>query len=155
MSRPLRTVSGVGKGKKNAMSDVFAEIVNTPGGMMLPRIVAELSSEQLKNISNGCGPESMKRKLVPDSILGVDFYPACCGHDACYHFGETEKHKRIADRCFLYNLLLAVDEHCVLNGIIEHVQRVACRSAAFEYYKFVASWGDDAFWAHKNKEQAK
>lgn len=133
------------------MSDIFAEVIKTPSGMILPRIVADLTPERLKDISNGCGPESIKTKLIPDSILGVSFYDACCGHDACYSFGEDETNKRIADRCFLYNLLVAVDAHCTAAGIIEHARRFACRSAAFNYYVAVAELGDTAFWAHKGK----
>jgi hypothetical protein len=131
------------------MSDIFSEVVKKPSGMIVPRIVADLTPAQLADICNGCGPESMKVKLIPDSILGVNFRPACDAHDACYHFGQDEWDKRIADRLFLGNLLVAIDAHCAANGILDKVQRVACRSAAFDYYKAVADWGDAAFWAHK------
>ncbi len=117
----------------------------------MPNVIASLLPEQLADLSNGCGPASMKVKLIPDSILGVDFFPACSGHDACYAFGEDEDDKRLADRIFLFNLLAAVDEHCIENGIVDRVQRVACREAAFAYYKAVADWGKSAFWAGKEK----
>ena len=131
------------------MSEVFKEIVKTPNGMVLPRIVAELTPSQLADISNGCGPASEKVKLVPDRIAGVDFYAACCGHDGCYSFGIDEEDKREADRCFLYNLLHAVDEHCAANGIVLRAERVAARRAAFDYYDAVADFGDSAFYAGK------
>ena len=44
---------------------------------------------------------------------------------------------------------LAVDEHCEKNGILEDVERGACREAAFTYYRAVADWGNAAFWADK------
>lgn len=134
------------------MSLVFAEVVRVATGMILPRIVVELTAAQLADISNGCGPASMKTKLIPDSIAGVNFFPACCGHDACYNFGVDEEDKRIADRLFLYNLLVCVDIHCAANGMIDRLQRVAARSAAFDYYKAVSDWGREAFYAGKNKQ---
>lgn len=131
------------------MSDIFKVVLRTPNGLILPKAVADLTHEQLADISNGCGPASMKVKLIPDEILGVDFKGACNGHDGCYHFGVDEEDKRVSDRLFLYNLLVAVDGHCAANGIIDRVQRVACRSAAFDYYKAVSDWGKAAFYAHK------
>jgi hypothetical protein len=117
--------------------------------MILPKVVADLTAEQLADISNGCGPESMKVKLIPDSIAGVDFNPACCGHDGCYAFGTDDEDKRIADRLLLYNLLVSVDNHCKANGIVDRAERVAARRAAYTYYDAVADWGRIAFYAHK------
>jgi hypothetical protein len=131
------------------MSEIFKDVRRRPDGMVLPKVVCDLSAEQIADISNGCGPASMKTKLVPDAILGVDFRGACNGHDCCYHFGVDEEDKRISDRLFLFNLLLAVDGHCAANGIGDKLERAACRSAAFDYYKAVADWGDSAFYAGK------
>jgi len=133
------------------MSDIFRQVVKTPSGMILPKVVADLTPEQLADISNGCGPASEMVKLVPDKILGVNFNAACCGHDGCYGFGEDDEDKRVADRLFLYNLLAAVDGHCKARGIIDRAQRVACRDAAWEYYKAVADWGRSAFYAGKTE----
>jgi len=135
------------------MSGIFAEVIVTTSGRIVPKIVFDLTPEQLAEISNGCGPASEKTKLVPDEILGVNFRDACNAHDACYEFGVDEADKRLSDRLFLFNLLVAVDAHCAANGVLEQVQRVACRSAAFDYYKAVAGWGDAAFYA--GKEQSK
>ena len=131
------------------MSKNFLDIRRRADGLVLPKVVCDLTPAQLGDISNGCGPESMKVKLIPDRILGVDFRNACNGHDGCYHFGEDEEDKRESDRLFLCNLLLAVDEHCEKNGILEDVERGACREAAFTYYRAVADWGNAAFWADK------
>jgi hypothetical protein len=131
------------------MSDIFKEVVQRTDGLVLPKAVCDLTPEQIADISNGCGPASMRMKLIPDAILRVDFRNACNGHDCCYHFGVDEEDKRISDRLFLYNLLFAVDAHCTVNGIVDKLRRVACRSAAFDYYKAVADWGDSAFYAGK------
>lgn len=131
------------------MSSIFDVMARRADGLVLPKVVADLTPEQLADISNGCGPAGQKMKLVPDEILGVDFKDACNGHDGCYAFGVDEEDKREADRCFLHNLLHAVDEHCKANGILDHLERIACRKAAFAYYLAVASWGDGAFYAGK------
>ncbi len=136
------------------MSKAFLDIRRRSDGLILPEVVCDLTAEQLADISNGCGPESMKVKLIPDRILGADFGDACNGHDGCYQFGEDEEDKRVADRLFLCNLLLAVDKHCAARGILDEVERLACREAAFEYYGAVADWGDTAFWEHKTKPAA-
>jgi hypothetical protein len=131
------------------MTDVFGEIVQGKDGLIMPKVVADLTDAQRTDLTNGCGPQSMKVKLIPDSIDGVDFFSACEIHDCCYHFGANDVDKRIADRCFLYNLLVLVDAHCAAAGVVDRVRRVAVRSVAFSYYKAVADWGQAAFFAHK------
>jgi hypothetical protein len=133
------------------MSAIFDEIIKLPSGMVLPKVVADLTPEQLADISNGCGPASVKMKLIPDSILGVNFRDACNVHDACYHFGEDESDKQFADELFLLNLVALINKHCPGSGLLDHGQRVACRSAAFDYYVAVAEFGDSAFWADKDR----
>ena len=129
------------------MSAIFDEIRRRPDGLVLPKVVANLTPAQVADLSNGCGTRKIR---VPQKILGVNFEDACNGHDCCYSFGEDEEDKRISDRLFLYNLLVLVDEHCKRNGIVDRAERVACREAAFEYYKAVADWGKWAFYAHKD-----
>lgn len=131
------------------MTDIFKEILRRKDGLVLPKAVCNLTPGQIAEISNGCGPESMKIKLIPDAIMGVDFRNACNGHDCCYHFGEDEEDKRTSDRLFLYNLLLAIDDHYAANGIDDKLLRVVSGSAAFDYYKAVSDWGDTAFYAGK------
>ena len=132
------------------MSTVFGEIIHCNDGLLRPHVLAILTPEQAADLTNGCGPASMKTKLIPDEILGINFFPSCAIHDACYHFGEDEDDKRLSDRLFLFNLLVLVDQHCLTNGIIDRAQRVAVRSAAFEYYKAVSDWGRSAFYAGKD-----
>jgi hypothetical protein len=126
---------------------MFNDIRRRSDGLVLPEVVAELTLEQVAELSNGCGTRKIR---VPQKILGVNFEPACNGHDCCYVFGEDDEDKRIADRLFLYNLLVLVDSHCKTNGIVDVADRVACREAAFDYYKAVADWGRWAFYAHKD-----
>jgi hypothetical protein len=109
-----------------------------------------LPEEMRRLLSNGCGPNSIKIDLVPDSLLGADFSIACEIHDVMYHFGLGEQDKKIADRTFLFNLLTVVDQHCIEVGILDRLERVALREAAFTYYKAVADWGRKAFWNGKD-----
>lgn len=131
-----------------AVSDIFYDVYMRDG-LIVPGILAGLSDEKLAGIVNGCGPGSQKVDLVPDSILGIDFFPACLIHDAMYHFGVDREDKGQADRMFLFNLITLVDKHCKRDGILNRMQRVACREAAFIYYKAVANWGLTAFWSGK------
>ena len=134
------------------MSLIFSEVVICNDGLMRPAVVAALTPTQAADLTNGCGPQSMKIKLIPDTVMGIDFFPACAVHDQCYSFGEDEDDKRLSDRIFLFNLLVLIDKHCAAKGIIDKVQRVAARSAAFDYFKAVSDWGRAAFYAHKGQD---
>jgi hypothetical protein len=74
-------------------------------------------------------------------------------HDLCYHFGSDEWDKRYADRLLLLNLLIAVDDHCMSDGIINRTERVILREAAFIYYRAVSDWGKGAFYSNKYKKE--
>ncbi len=132
------------------MSSVFDEVKRTPNKMLLlPKVITDLTPDQLKDISNGCGPASMKVKLIPDSILDCDFFPACCGHDATYYFGQDEWDKEEADILFLANMLREVNRQFPGDGLIERLKRKTARHAAWEYFVAVADWGKKSFWKDK------
>ena len=58
---------------------------------------------------NGCGPAGILNSIVPDEYDGIDLNPACNIHDFMYFHGETEQDRDLADRIFLFNLLVLVD----------------------------------------------
>lgn len=127
------------------MSDAFKDICTSPEGLIMPRVVAALPEDVFEANSNGCGPKSMKVKLIPDKLFGVNFYKPCSVHDNCYTLGTSTEDKNISDRCFAWNLLKEVDDHCQKHGIIEEVEYLAYREAAEAYYHAVADWGNRAF----------
>lgn len=61
------------------------------------------ASEGLKaRVCNGCGPEGIIGKLVPDTLAGADISEACNIHDWMYQEGED---KQKADLFFLANMV--------------------------------------------------
>jgi len=44
-------------------------------------------------------------KVVPETILGQSFSPACCLHDECYRLGKTWADFRQSNMLFLQNML--------------------------------------------------
>jgi hypothetical protein len=120
-------------------------------GLLAVSEIACLSEDQIKDLSNGCGPASMKIKLIPDKIFHIDFREACDLHDCCYHFGATIEDKQVSDRLFLFNLLTIVDNYC--NKFkSKFFQYMEYREAAIIYYKAVADWGESAFFEGKENK---
>lgn len=120
---------------------------------MAPEFFWDLTEEEVRKYSNGCGPQNWKIKLIPDKIGEVDFTYSCRIHDICYYYGHTEADKRMADRLLLLNMLADVDAYCAAGSIIDRMQRVLYRQAAWTYYRAVSDFGHDAFW-HGDKYQA-
>lgn len=61
------------------------------------------ASQELKNrVCNGCGPEGLIGKIVPDNLVGADISEACNIHDWMYQEGED---KLRADLYFLANMI--------------------------------------------------
>jgi hypothetical protein len=133
------------------MSEIFEQVTRRIPDLLLPKIVSDLKAEQLADICNGCGPASMKFKLIPDVLLGVSFRTACNGHDAMYHFGVDESDKEESDILFLGNMLRAVNRHYPGDGLEDRLLRKAARHAAYLYFEAVADWGKSAFYAGKEK----
>lgn len=130
----------------------FTDVVLLPDLHILPSVVATLTDLQVADIANGCGPAGQKFDFIPDRPLGIDFKWSCNRHDACYHFGRTERDKLIADLCFMWNLQVDIHMHRhahpnLLTGM-EHVaqERVGC-----DYFIAVSDGGDKAYWADKDK----
>lgn len=71
--------------------------------LLAPQTYKEASEELKKCVCNGCGPEGIIGKFVPDKLAGADISEACNIHDWMYQEGE-EKQK--ADVFFLANMVL-------------------------------------------------
>ena len=91
-------------------------------------------------ISNGCGPDGWRGKLIPDTLGGIDIGEACSIHDYMYGVGGTELDREMADRDFLINMLTIIhrDDNWLTN------EGVAIKWAS-KYYIAVVEYGKDYF----------
>jgi hypothetical protein len=87
----------------------------------------------------GCGADSARIDLVPDSILLVSVRDACCPHDFEYTVGGTQKDKTRADRRFLANMLK------IINSQPWYYPKEIAKGIAFSYYYAVRLEGDKHF----------
>lgn len=132
------------------MSSIFLDMEFGPFRYLAPKKTYwDLSEIEREKLSNGCGPNSEKIDLVPDSLLKVDLGVACEIHDLMYHFGIDNSDKSVSDAIFLYNLINAVDIHCQMTSVVDRAVKIFMREIAFVYYKAVADWGKTAFWKDK------
>ena len=105
----------------------------------------ELTPEQRKSLTNGCGPGRFGSKLISDRLWGLDISEVCNIHDFTYHIGWTIADKLSADRAFLNNMLRLIDAAGGRWPIV-----ALRRHAAVTYYRAVADFGGPAFWRGKN-----
>lgn len=72
--------------------------------LLAPPAWSRLKPHERSRLINGCGGAgTWTRWLVPDSIWGIDVYPACARHDVAYATGCP---KSRADIMLLCNLLI-------------------------------------------------
>lgn len=108
----------------------------------------ELTPEQRKALTNGCGPGRFGSMVVSDRLWGLSIEEACRIHDYQYAVGETIEDKFEADRVFLNNMLRLIDAAggwWLLVALRRH--------AAVKYYRAVADFGGPFFWKGKNPER--
>lgn len=103
----------------------------------------DLSEKTRQLLSNGCGTDGWKGKLVPESMYGLNISAACDIHDYMYLIGETQVDKEEADRVFLNNLLRIIENR---GGWLAWFRR----RRALKYYEAVEQFGGPAFWNEKN-----
>lgn len=119
--------------------------------MMVADIYKPMSYRQAadfekERVCNGCGPGSWKIDLVPDRIYGLDISEACNVHDWMYYEGRTSGDKSRADRAFLENILIIIDnQYCKKKRWYRGILRFLRRRRAYKYYEAVSNFGDDAF----------
>ena len=70
--------------------------------LLAPTTYLEASNELKNRICNGCGPDGLIGKLVPEHLFGVSIADACNIHDWMYQEGED---KQKADLYFLANMI--------------------------------------------------
>lgn len=104
------------------------------------------SSDLMKLIVNGCGPEGFLGKLIPDNILGIDISPACNIHDYMYTIFNSDTDFTLSNNVFRDNLIRLIMAH---NTYIELT--CARRDIINSYYKAVCDFGRPFYYdAHKD-----
>jgi len=107
----------------------------------------ELTPEQRKAMTNGCGAGRFGGWVIPDHILGRCITPACDIHYFMYQAGETIDDKRTADRVFKNNALRIVEAGAKSMVLLK------ARAALIEgYYLAVKYFGGPFYWHGKNPE---
>ena len=114
----------------------------------IPDSYASATPEQRKRHSNGCGP-AKGIIPIPDAFWGVDFGKACKIHDWMYYKGVNYDDKIFADKAFLHNINITIDEHeDPLTEFLDVSPWIVPmrRRNGFRYYAAVALIGDNPFW---------
>lgn len=75
--------------------------------LLAPETYLEASDELKNRVCNGCGPDGILGKLVPEHLAGADVSQACNIHDWMYQEGED---KQKADLYFLANMIYLCSE---------------------------------------------
>jgi hypothetical protein len=101
----------------------------------------------LFTVCNGCGAAGSWFK-PPKTMWGLSVELACFLHDWDWHHAKTEQERRRADQRFLLNLLIIIEEKSQ-NRITRGLRTIR----AAEYYAAVRDYGDEAFWANKERPQ--
>jgi len=68
------------------------------------------SEDEIDAKTGGCGPGNIGDWFVPDTLYGEPVFLACRVHDWMYGEGENKEDKKIADRCFLWNMTVLIQE---------------------------------------------
>ena len=108
----------------------------------------DATEKEIKKVTGGCGPESSRWYLVPDTVYGLSIRPACNIHDYMYQVGILEEEKKFADLMFLDNMVKIINKATYL---LRYVRK--CR--ANEYYLAVKLKGDSSFYTKEKGNEIK
>jgi len=92
---------------------------------------------EIEKHTGGCGPGRLGDWFVPDTMWGESIFLACRIHDWMYHTGTTLEDKRVADKVFLWNMVVLIDDGEFLDNA--RLRRV------MTYYQAVSFGGNDCF----------
>ena len=70
----------------------------------------DASEEQIDENTGGCGPGNIGDWFVPDTMYGEPVLLACRIHDWMYWQGKCLEDKKAADRTFLWNMTVLIQE---------------------------------------------
>ncbi len=124
-------------------------LIFTNDGLCVPKSYYDASPEELTHIVNGCGAAgSWLSTFIPERFKGLDISLACDIHDWCYHHGQDWNDKLIADRIFLFNMIVVID-NAEVNGDGKNKSRDR-RDRSKLYFDFVSKYGKSAYLSGKN-----
>jgi len=106
----------------------------------------QAAAKLLATMTGGCGAESARFDLVPDTVWGLCIKPACNIHDYMYAVGKTLAEKIQADSIFLYNMNRIVE--CT-GGALEWPRK----RRVYKYFLAVKYKGHAAFWENKDRDK--
>jgi len=121
--------------------------------MYVPESYVTASPEKRNRVANGCGP-AKGIIPIPDAFWGVDLGEACNIHDWMYYKGKNYDDKIFADKAFLHNINVIIDEHQdPLTDFLDVTPWLVPmrRRNGFRYYAAVALIGDDPYWRSGDK----
>ena len=113
--------------------------------LLAPTSYIEATEKAIKAKTGGCGPGWLGDLLVPDTMLGESVFLACQIHDWMYGEGETPKDKRDADRVFLWNMTVLIQD--TPHGDTKEDQKLDLirLRTVMTYYEAVSYAGSDSF----------
>lgn len=114
--------------------------------LLAPTSFWNATDEEIKNKTGGCGPGSIGDWFVPDTIGFESVFLACQIHDWQYGEGETPEDKQIADRVFLWNMTVLIQDIPYHPGQKEKdALDIGRLRRVMTYYEAVSYGGGDAF----------
>jgi len=122
--------------------------------LLLSTSFIESSEESIEKHTGGCGPGGLGDWLVPDTAWGESLFLACQVHDWMYYEGETEEDKVIADRVFLWNMTVVIQDVPHGEGKEDQKLDILRLRRVMTYYQAVSYGGDRAFFKGETPQAA-
>lgn len=113
--------------------------------LLVPTSYLEATAEEIDSKTGGCGPGWLGDLLVPDTMLGESVFLACRIHDWMYGEGETMEDKKVADRCFLWNMSVLIQEAPGTHETEDQPLDQVRMRTVMTYFQAVYYGGGDAF----------
>jgi hypothetical protein len=107
-----------------------------------PQSYKDATDGQRAKVCNGCGTRGID---VPDTIWGLCITESCYIHDWEYKHGKTWDDKKVADKRFLTNMLIQIED-----GKKWWWLRRLRKNRAYVYYTVVKRFGGVVYRRGKN-----
>jgi len=122
------------------------ERADLEGWMLLaPTTFWEASFQEIEDKTGGCGPGAIGDWFVPDTMYGESVFLACQIHDWMYGEGKTLEDKKIADRVFLWNITVLIQEEPETMEREKEILDPFRLRRGMTYYEAVSLAGNAAF----------
>uniref|UniRef100_A0A6H1ZXZ6 Uncharacterized protein n=1 Tax=viral metagenome TaxID=1070528 RepID=A0A6H1ZXZ6_9ZZZZ len=122
---------------------VIHEVEGFP--LWVPTTYRDATIEQILAKTGGCGPGGLGDWLVPDTMYFESVFLSCQAHDWMYGEGETEEDKKIADRLFLVNMSIVIQETPYTHKTENQKLDILRLHRVMTYYEAVYYGGGSAF----------